>query len=109
MVLFILVAGFVMFVFPILFNYPTPIRKSLFFVLKAFGFAIDRDKYVYLIAILNSLGYVIGSLVLTCSESTLAVCTYYVCGLFKITRYRIHYVKKKKEEKKPLSQKCAQI
>ncbi|XP_054002652.1 uncharacterized protein LOC128889226 isoform X1 [Hylaeus anthracinus] len=75
--------------FPIVFNILLPQKESRNRYLKLLGFIVNQDKYVDLVTLHVILTTGIGLLVITCTESTLSVCAYYICGLFQITGYRV--------------------
>ncbi|XP_076175241.1 uncharacterized protein LOC143150680 [Ptiloglossa arizonensis] len=74
---------------PIIFNFILPPKESVSRSLRTLGLYVDHEQYTYLLSLLHAFGYTCGALVVTCSESMVSVCAYYVCGLFKITSYRI--------------------
>ncbi|XP_053989642.1 uncharacterized protein LOC128882102 isoform X1 [Hylaeus volcanicus] len=59
--------------------------------IKFLGFIAQHDKYVHFISLHILFNSIIGLLVISVTESTLSVMAYYVCGLFKITSYRIRH------------------
>ncbi|XP_054009150.1 uncharacterized protein LOC128892641 isoform X2 [Hylaeus anthracinus] len=59
--------------------------------MKFLGFIAQHDKYVHFISLHILFNSIIGLLVISVTESTLSVMAYYVCGLFKITSYRIRH------------------
>ncbi|XP_076175244.1 uncharacterized protein LOC143150682 [Ptiloglossa arizonensis] len=57
--------------------------------LRALGYIVHQQKYVNLVSVHVIMTTIIGMLTITCSESMLTVVAHYLCGLFKITSYRI--------------------
>ncbi|XP_053980224.1 odorant receptor 22c-like [Hylaeus volcanicus] len=75
--------------FPSFLNFLTSKNVTRIDYLKITGFFIVQEKYCTVVAIHAILTCTIGLLVLACTESTLAIYACYVCGLFRITSYRL--------------------